>query len=80
MSGACKPLAGPAVPTVELTVEPKPEDWNPAHAEIPQHITRGLANKIRPELQLRGFGLSAMIESVDVGYSHFRLSGSCSLD
>jgi hypothetical protein len=49
-------------------------------AEIPQHITRGLANKILPELQLRGFGLSAMIESVDVGYSHFRLSGSCSLN
>jgi hypothetical protein len=37
---------------VELTVEPKPEDWNLAHAEIPQHITRGLANKILPELQL----------------------------
>ena len=35
---------------VELTVEPKSEDWNPAHAEIPQRITRGLANKIRPEL------------------------------
>jgi len=31
---------------VELTVEPKPEDWNPAHAEIPQRITRGLANQI----------------------------------
>lgn len=31
---------------VYLTVEPKPEDWNPAHAEIPQKITRGLANEI----------------------------------
>jgi len=31
---------------IELTVEPKPEDWNPAHAEIPQRITRGLATKI----------------------------------
>jgi hypothetical protein len=31
---------------VELTVETKPEDWNPAHAEIPQRITRGLATKI----------------------------------
>ena len=31
---------------IELTVEPKPEDWNPAHAEIPQKITRGLANQI----------------------------------
>lgn len=36
---------------VELTVEPKPEDWNIAHAEIPQRITRGLANKILPELK-----------------------------
>ena len=31
---------------VELTVEPKPEDWNPAHAEIPQKINRGLATEI----------------------------------
>jgi hypothetical protein len=31
---------------IELTVEPKPEDWNPAHAEIPQRITRGLATEI----------------------------------
>jgi hypothetical protein len=31
---------------VELTVEAKPEDWNPAHAEIPQRITRGLATQI----------------------------------
>lgn len=30
----------------ELTVEAKPEDWNPAHAEIPQKISRGLANRI----------------------------------
>lgn len=37
-------------PIVELSVEPKPEDWNPAHAEIPQKISRGLANKILPEL------------------------------
>lgn len=35
-----------------LTVEPKPEDWNAAHAEIPQRITRGLANKIVHALQL----------------------------
>jgi hypothetical protein len=34
------------VQPIELTVEPKPEDWNPAHAEIPQRITRGLANQI----------------------------------
>ncbi len=39
-------------PPVTLTVEPKPEDWNPAHAEIPQRITRGLANKILPGLKL----------------------------
>jgi len=31
---------------VELTVEAKPNDSNPAHAEIPQRITRGLANQI----------------------------------
>ena len=31
---------------IKLTVEPKPDDWNPAHAEIPQRITRGLATKI----------------------------------
>ena len=31
---------------IELTVEPKPEEWNRAHAEIPQKISRGLANKI----------------------------------
>ena len=36
----------------ELTVESKPEDWNPAHAEIPQRITRGLANKIVDALKL----------------------------
>ena len=39
-------------PAIQLTVEPKPEEWNPAHAEIPQRITRGLANKILPELKL----------------------------
>ena len=39
-------------PAVALTVEPKPSEWNPAHAEIPQRITRGLANKILPELKL----------------------------
>ena len=39
-------------PAVQLTVEPKPEKWNPAHAEIPQNITRGLANKLLPELRL----------------------------
>ena len=38
-------------PAVALTVESKPLDWNPAHAEIPQRITRGLANKILPALK-----------------------------
>jgi hypothetical protein len=33
-------------PKVELAVEAKPEDSNPAHAEIPQRITRGLATQI----------------------------------
>jgi hypothetical protein len=31
---------------IELAVEPKPEEWNRAHAEIPQRITRGLATQI----------------------------------
>jgi len=35
---------------IELTVEAVPVDWNLAHAEIPQTISRGLANKILPEL------------------------------
>jgi len=39
-------------PATALTVEPKPQTWNPAHAEIPQRITRGLANKIVPALRL----------------------------
>jgi hypothetical protein len=39
-----------ATPT-ELTVEPKPDDWNLAHAEITQRITRGLANAILPHLK-----------------------------
>ncbi len=39
-------------PAVALTVEPRPVDWNPAHAEIPQRITRGLANDIVPKLKL----------------------------
>ena len=38
-------------PSVALTVEPKPEAWNPANAEIPQRITRGLASRILPNLK-----------------------------
>ncbi len=36
----------------ELTVEASPLDWNRAHAEIPQKITRGLANAILSKLKL----------------------------
>lgn len=50
--GKLQDLGRTIEPSVELTVEPKPEDWNPAHAEIPQKISRGLANRILPELQL----------------------------
>ena len=39
-------------PAIALTVEPEPIEWNPAHAKIPQQITRGLANRILPELTL----------------------------
>lgn len=39
-------------PRTLLTVEPKPEEWNLAHAEIPQKISRGLANRILPELPI----------------------------
>jgi hypothetical protein len=38
--------------SIDLTVEAKPKDWNPAHAEIPQRITRGLANQIVNALKL----------------------------
>lgn len=41
-----------AVRPTPLTVEPKPEDWNSAHAEIPENISRGLANKIVEALTL----------------------------
>lgn len=51
-TGKLQALGLTQIPPVTLTVEPKPEDWNPAHAEIPQKITRGLANKILPELKL----------------------------
>jgi hypothetical protein len=37
---------------IELTVEPKPVEGNPAHAEIPQKISRGLANQILKKLKL----------------------------
>jgi hypothetical protein len=37
---------------IELTVEPKPEDWNQAHAEIPEKITKGLSRRIVNALTL----------------------------
>jgi len=37
---------------IELTVEPKPEDWNRAHAEIPQKVTKGLSRNIVAALKL----------------------------
>ena len=39
-------------PAVALTVEPKPENWNPAHAEIEQKITKGLSRKIKDAVTL----------------------------
>jgi hypothetical protein len=50
--GHLQKIARSHSPPVALTVEQRPVDWNPAHAEIPQNITRGLANKILPELTL----------------------------
>src|SRR5439155_15629174 len=38
--------------SIDLTVEAKPEDWKPAHAEIRPRITRGLANQIVNALKL----------------------------
>lgn len=35
-----------AASRTEITVEQAPEDWNPAHAEIPQKLSGGLANEI----------------------------------
>lgn len=50
--GALQAFGQGHTPRVDQTVEPRPEDWNPAHAEIPQKISRGLANKILPALKL----------------------------
>lgn len=46
------PIDKPVPQPVTITVEEAPEDWNPAHAEIPQKLTRGLANQIIPALRL----------------------------
>lgn len=50
--GRLQEIGGSYEVPVVLTVEPKPEDWNPAHAEIPQKVTRGLANQIVRALEL----------------------------
>ena len=50
-------VAGPEIgkkfpkPTV-LTVEEDPQDWNKAHAEIPQGISAGLSNQLKRSLVL----------------------------
>lgn len=38
----------------EITVEEDPVHWNPAHAEIPQKLPRGLSLKIIDSLKLHG--------------------------
>jgi hypothetical protein len=50
--GVLQDIGRAYTPSAELTVEPKPLDWNSAHAEIPQPISRGLANAILPRLRL----------------------------
>lgn len=50
--GKLQLLGAEHAPATALTVEAKPVDWNSAHAEIPQNITRGLANKIVAALTL----------------------------
>lgn len=50
--GRLQAIGRAQTPPRKLTVEPKPEAWNPAHAEIPQRIRRGLATKILPDLVL----------------------------
>jgi hypothetical protein len=44
--GRLQKLGENYVPSARLTVEPKPEESNPAHAEIPQKISEGLSKKI----------------------------------
>lgn len=50
--GKLQSLGAEHAPATALTVEAKPVEWNSAHAEIPQTITRGLANKIVAVLTL----------------------------
>jgi len=50
--GQLQDIARTHSPPLELTVEPRPQEWNRAHAEIPQRITRGPANRILPKLTL----------------------------
>lgn len=48
--GRLKEIAENHTPSLELTVLQAPLPQNPAHAEIPQNISRGLANSIIKEL------------------------------
>lgn len=48
--GRLKAIGGEYEPPTDLTVEIAPLTENPAHAEIPQKISKGLANKIIKEL------------------------------
>lgn len=50
--GKLQQLGAEHVPSTPLSVEPNPVEWNQAHAEIPQDITRGLANRIVAALTL----------------------------
>jgi hypothetical protein len=50
--GNLQELGRKHIPAIELTVVAKPEEWNAAHAEIPQKITRGLAIKIVKDLKI----------------------------
>ncbi len=52
--GTLQEIGRANAPRIELTVEPKPEDWNLAHTEIPQKISCGLANRILPALRVHG--------------------------
>lgn len=51
--GVLQEIGRQHVHPTELTVEQDPLEDNPAHAEIPQQISKGLATRINKSLQLR---------------------------
>ncbi|HWY50666.1 MAG TPA: hypothetical protein VNW72_04210 [Chthoniobacterales bacterium] len=51
-TGALQKIGRDYKDPIELRVEPKPEEWNKAHAEIPEKITKGLSRKIVNALKL----------------------------